>query len=144
MIKSTSFDKNLYDKVKLIINIHKHLTNLTNDNFDYTLSQILKNEELINTKIGVSILIRCFNDIVNFRPKNIETIVAFILFINKKEIKNSMFDLFNKKVVEIIHTKEKLTSSDLFYLRLLYNNEIFKIDSIINEIDLILNSKDDA
>lgn len=143
MINASSFDKKLFDKAKIIIEIQKHLSNLTKENINFILEQILKKKEIIGTEVGVSILTKCFNDIVNSRPKNIEIIIDLINLIKTSQISNSKFSLFSTKVVEIIHTKDKLTSSDMFYLKLLYKNKIISFNLILKEIRLLLSMKDE-
>ena len=143
MIKATSFDKSVYAKVKLVIDIQKCLSNITKDNIDFTFAKLLENKQIIETEIGISILTKCFNDMANFRPKNIETIIDLIILFDKNKTSKSKFDLFSKKVAEIIHTKENLSSSDLFYLKLLLKRAIIKKESIFNEIECLLNLNDE-
>lgn len=137
MISAKSFDKALYNKLKLIITIQKHFSKLANDNLNEVGSKILFLNDITKSQSGISILAQCFKDESEFHPKNIETLAdLFIFFVDKSDSSN-YFHLLKKFTVSCIRKSDKVRSSFLFFLRTLLNRKVITIDLIIQEISLM-------
>ena len=81
MLGPSSFDSKLYGQIRLAIGIQRDLSRLKMDNIKEVGNFILDNKEIIETQAGISILSQCINDIADFHPKDIESLVELFLFL---------------------------------------------------------------
>lgn len=137
MPNSSSFDKDLYAQLKIIIVIHKDLLGLTNETIEEIAAKILNQPKIVGTKEGIYTLCRCIIDIVSFYSKNIEQITELFIYLlnNKSTDKENFLHLLPKYIVRCIHTREKLKMSALYFLRQLLLRNAISYNSIVNEFN---------
>lgn len=141
MLKSSSFDPKLYNQLKSIVALQKDMSQIKIDNISQIRDSILNQKNIIENKEGVKFLAQCFNDLADSHPKSIEQLVDLFILLQQNQSSTNYLHLLQEYIVMNIHTKEKLRSSFLFFLRYLLVRKAIKIDSIINEINLLLPPK---
>ena len=137
MQRPSSFNQELYNRLKLVVSIQKDLSRLKEANIEEIGNSILNRQEIINTKEGISLLAQCFNDIADFHPKYIENLADLFIFLQKYKSEYNYISSLGKNIVSCLHTRENLRSSFLFFLRMLYIRKAITIESIIDEINMI-------
>lgn len=137
MIGPSSFDQNLYNKLKLISSIQHNMNSVKENKIDEIGNLILNRKEIIQSEAGILILAQCFYDMADFHPKDIELLSDLFIYLQNKQSTQNCLHLLNKYILSFIHTGDRLQSSYLFFLRTLLNKNSITLNSIIHEIHLM-------
>ena len=137
MPNSSSFDQDLYNRLKVDISTHKILLETTSENIQQSAEAILKQKIIISSKEGILFLCRSFIDVVSFFPKNIDHLIELFITIQNSKLtdKDNFLYLLPYYITRCIHNREILRLSALYFLRELLHRNSISYNSIINEFN---------